>query len=57
MLAWIGRALAVVSREVGSALVEFFEDEADPGSKAMGDAIKEAGARRIRASTGAATIR
>lgn len=42
VLTWIGRALAVVWREVWSALVEFFEDEANPGSKAMGDAIKEA---------------
>ena len=38
VLAWIGRALAVV----WSALVEFFEDEANPGNKAMGDAIEEA---------------
>ena len=42
VLAWIGRALAAVWREVWSALVEFFEDEANPGSKAMGDAIEEA---------------
>ena len=42
VLAWIGRALAVVWREVRSTLVEFFEDEANPGSKAMGDAIEEA---------------
>ena len=41
-LAWIGRALAAVWREVWSALVEFFDDEANPGSKAMGDAIEEA---------------
>lgn len=35
VLAWIGRALAAVWREVWSALVEFFDDEANPGSKAM----------------------
>ena len=31
VLAWVGRALAAVWREVWSALVEFFEDEANPG--------------------------
>ena len=42
VLAWTGRALAAVWREVWSALAEFFENEANPGSKTMGDAIKEA---------------
>ena len=42
VLAWVRVALAAVWRESRAALVQFFEDQANPGSKKMGDAIREA---------------